>query len=503
MNNCKICKLEIPKHRTYCSNKCKFSDDSYNKRRINPKKNDKNYYLECKLCSKKINDVLNTSGAPTVHLKNEHDIETNNYLDFYIKKKHPEEKKWTCPICKWTTTDILNKSGCITVHIRNNHNMELLEFNELHKENAIVTSNLELLIKKLNMTEDDYITCELCGERMSIISNTHCMHKHGITQQQYKDKFGDCIISKSMSKILQPCGGSNGIYKSKGENEVYDFIKSLGIDVIQTYKKLRFEIDIFVPQFNIGIEFNGLYWHSEYRSGRGKNYHLNKTKICERNGIQLIHVFEDEWLKHKDIIKARLIHIFNKSDAKSIFARKCQVKEIDKKIKSEFLNKYHLQGNDRANILLGAFYNDELVAVATFSGNRIALGSKEKGGYFELNRFAINYNFKIPGIFSKLIKYFERNYNPKRIITYADRRYSTKDNIYDKAGFNFVSETKPNYFYTKNYSDRLHRYNFTKHRIINKFGGDVNLTEWENMLLLGYDRLWDVGNLKYELNLEK
>jgi len=78
------------------------------------------------------------------------------------------------------------------------------------------------------------------------------------------------------------------------EIEIKNFLKSKNIEYeINDRKILKGkEIDIYIPEYNLAIEFNGLYWHSEIY--KDKNYHLNKTEECLKNNIQLIHIFEDE-----------------------------------------------------------------------------------------------------------------------------------------------------------------------------------------------------------------
>ncbi|HDK25997.1 MAG TPA: hypothetical protein ENG48_02745, partial [Candidatus Atribacteria bacterium] len=91
-------------------------------------------------------------------------------------------------------------------------------------------------------------------------------------------------------------------YKSIGEQSIGNFIKDLSIDYIQNVKNIipPLEIDIYIPEKKIAVEYNGLYWHSE-KAGKDKNYHLNKLKLCSEKDIRLIQIFEDEWLFKQDI----------------------------------------------------------------------------------------------------------------------------------------------------------------------------------------------------------
>ena len=96
--------------------------------------------------------------------------------------------------------------------------------------------------------------------------------------------------------------------RSKDEIEIANFItENLKIEIVENSKKIikPFELDIYVPDLKIGIEYNGLYWHSD----KNQDYHLNKTLMCERLGIRLIHIFEDEWIQNKKKLKTLLSKI--------------------------------------------------------------------------------------------------------------------------------------------------------------------------------------------------
>jgi hypothetical protein len=497
MKKCKMCNSSIPDKRVYCSNKCKFSDKDYNKSRVSGVKNVGNKLLKCKLCDYTSTDENNKSGCLTRHIRT-HTHSYDNLFDYFDVVDYVDNTdKWKCPLCDWSTPDTQNKSGCITNHIKTKHNLTVTEFSNIYPNNNFNSKQHRL--KNRFLDKDDYVECKICNEKLAIISNTHCMNIHGITQNEYKSIYGDDIISKNLSKVLQKCGGSKS-FVSKGEIEIIEFLNELGITNIQQSKLMGgYEIDIFLTDYDVGIEFNGLYWHSELR-GRGSKYHLDKTKYFSSKGIRIIHIFDDEWNVKKDIVKSKLSHILHKSDKTVIYARKCVIKLISSKTASQFLSTNHIQSNDKSNIKLGLYFDNRLVSVATFSNKRIALGHKNsKNTEYELSRYATDIECRVVGGISKLLKYFINNYNPTSITTYADYRYSVEDNMYSNIGFNMVGYTKPNYFYTKDHSKRLHRFNFTKHRIVAKFGGNPQLTEWENMINLGYDRVWDCGSIKYEM----
>ncbi len=284
----------------------------------------------------------------------------------------------------------------------------------------------------------------------------------------------------NLSQGYGKCPSCFPINQSKGERDIINFLKTFNIKNISTKNKFviqPYELDIYLPTFNIAIEYNGLYWHSEEKIN--KNYHLNKTELCESKNIQLIHIFEDEWLFKKEIVKSRLKQILNlNSDLTKIYSEECEIKEISTEIKNEFLEKYHLQGFDSSNIKLGAFYNDELVSVMTFSKGNISKDSESNENIYELSRFCSNYNYHIVGIVSKLLSYFKNNFKWEEIYSYADRRWS-KGNLYYKLGFELDNIIETNYWYTNG----IYR------------TPNFNLHTKE-----GYYRIWDCGYYKFKLS---
>jgi rubrerythrin len=290
---------------------------------------------------------------------------------------------------------------------------------------------------------------------------------------------------------------------SQYEYEIIDFIKTFYKDkIVHGNRTLlnRKELDIYIPSKNIAIEFNGLYYHSEICGGKSKMYHFNKTIECDKLGIRLIHIFEDEWRKNSEIVKSKLQSILGYVPHK-IYARKCQIREISSLMSNEFLEKNHLQGKDNSLIRTGLFHDDVLVSVMTFGSLRKALGNIAKADHYEMYRFCSGINHNVIGGASKLFQYFINKYSPKCIVSFADRRWSN-GNLYKCLGFKKISEGIPNYFYTMDHYKRVHRFNFRKSELSKKLEVfDPSLSEWKNMKNNGYDRIWDCGSFKYEWKL--
>jgi hypothetical protein len=275
------------------------------------------------------------------------------------------------------------------------------------------------------------------------------------------------------------------------ENQINDYIKSLGIETIQAYRvKGNKEIDIFLPEFNIGIEMNGLYWHNELFAKNDK--HINKTNFFKELGIYIIHIFEDEWNYKKEIVKSILSNRFNMNINK-IYARKCKIVELTNKDVKSFYNENHIQGAVNSKINIGLMYDNILVSVMSFAKGRIIMSGNQDE--WELTRFCNKTFTNIVGGASRLFKFFLDKYKPIKIISYSDIRYFD-GSLYEKLGFKEKSKSKPNYSYVIN-DKRHYRFNFRK-SILVKQGFDPNKTEKEIMFERKMYRIYDCGNIRWE-----
>jgi hypothetical protein len=284
-----------------------------------------------------------------------------------------------------------------------------------------------------------------------------------------------------------PCAKCNDLINgSNQENQVRNFInQKLNIKTLDHYKlPNRKEIDIFIPHLNIGFEYDGLYWHNHTRIDQ--NYHIDKTNYCFQQGIQLFHIFEDEWLHKPWIVKSRIRFILNKT-VDQIYARKCIIREIDSKTANMFLNQNHLQGAGRSNVRVGLYYNNQLVSVMTFLKGDISKRLTD----WELNRFCSKIDTSVAGAAGKLFSYTIKKYNINKIISFSDRRWSQKNSIYQTLNFEFIHNTKPNYWYfLPKDIKRIHRYALRKPT-------HSALSEMDLRAQQGYLRIYDCGSSKW------
>jgi hypothetical protein len=329
-----------------------------------------------------------------------------------------------------------------------------------------------------NIGDDIIIYCEKC-ESDYIINRNLLYHRFNITDN--------------------PCTKCHPIKQGKSINEdkLREFITSLNIEISPNNREIikPSELDIYIPSHNVAIEYNGIYWHSSKYVN--KYYHLNKTELCNNEGIKLIHIFEDEWLYKEDIVKSRIKNILGITENK-IYARKCEIKLVNIKDKTKFLNENHIQGCVGSIVNLGLYYQNELISIMTFSKKRVILKHKDELDKYELIRFCNKLDTSVVGGASKLLKYFIKNYSPKEIISYADRRWST-GNLYDKLGFKFDNYSTPNFYYVIN-NKREHRIKYQKHKLI-EMGYDKNKTADKIMLENNIHKIYDCGTIRYTLKI--
>lgn len=301
------------------------------------------------------------------------------------------------------------------------------------------------------------------------------------------------VSSRSVSSALHNnmCPICSKVGTSSYELELVSELKKIIDCEIRTSDKSilgNLELDVYIPDYNFAIEIDGLFWHSE-KNGKSKYYHKYKTDKCKERGVQLIHIFEDEWLTKKNLCLERIKSKLNLSTNKS-YARNYKVQVISNSEANAFLSEHHLQGrgiaSDYCYSLVDGF--GKIHAVMTFSKLSISKGASHKVGHYELNRFASIGN--VVGGASRLFSYFIKNVEVKEIISYSDIRWNTGE-LYKKLGFSYVGDTLPGYWYVKG-TERIHRFKLRKTE-----NDPKHLTEKVLRESQGFSRIWDCGHSKW------
>lgn len=279
---------------------------------------------------------------------------------------------------------------------------------------------------------------------------------------------------------------------SSYELEIFEWLQSIYFGKIHTnrYDIIRDDeakqLDFYIPEKKLAIEFNGNYYHS-VNTGKDKNYHLNKTKLCKEKGIRLIHIFEYEWTSKKNICKSIVssaLGIYKNQ----IYARNCEFREVNLKEAKEFLNINHLQGSVNSSYQCGLYFENQLIQFMCFGKNRF------KKNETELLRTCTRLNTQVIGGFSKLLKHQPFD----NFVSYLDLSKFNASG-YLKNNFDIVSRSSPNYKYVKN-EEIVSRQRAQKHRLPKLLGDnfDNSKTESQNMIENGWLKIYDCGNLKLE-----
>lgn len=497
----------------------------------------KNVVAKCKKTFKTF-DYKNSGGAITRHIQFLYpDIELptaykarqyykkNNkfwFEEYNIEIVEIETTKINkkCKYCDWTTNDVENKSGCYRFHLENIHQLTLENHIQSYPDEKELFKTYFINQEKQNNTDlhpKNNVTCPICNQNFKYITNTHLL-KHGINKQVFQELYpenslySEDFIQKTTAILKESSKKAKNNFISKAEIEIAHFIESeLNLKVESRNKSLLkgVEIDLLIHDLKIGIEYNGCYYHTELGNKKTKNFHLNKSNLMKNVGYKLIHIFEDEWIHKKEIVLSKIKHILNKNNNTKIFARKCKVVGITKEQKSKFLSKNHIQGNDASDIIIGLEYNNELISIMTFDQKRQMISNRNDKDSYELTRFATNINFQCIGMAGKLLSHFIKTYNPKKIISFADISWTglLNSNVYSQLGFEMIKQLPPDYKYFNpkvERNKRLHKFGFGKSSIKTKFPEiyDQNKTEWEMMQEAGYDRIWDCGKLRYEMEIK-
>lgn len=443
--------------------------------------------MKCKICN---NEISLRSMA--MHLKWTHNLKTDEYINNYGEFRP-----------KKLSNQIKQKSA----------NIQCFECGE----KVLDYRNLMFHITKKhkNITQEEYITKHLFNNTPPLCK-CGCKQKTNFIRYNKKQWFAEYIKghwdwvkpgynshseeTKKQMRIsaIKRIESEKGLFKgiSKVEKELVSFIQEIYKNqiILNDISLLNGkEIDIYLPELKLAVEFNGTYYHSDIHK-KDKNYHLNKTKECNKLGIKLIHIWDSDWLYKKDIIKSIITNQLGLSTEK-IYARKCIIKEISKKESVIFLKENHLQGNAISKYNFGLYYNNELVSLMTFCKLRKNLKQNNIEGNFELLRFCNKLNTNVVGGASKLFQYFIKNYKPLKIISYANRDWSD-GLLYIKLSMTPLPPTTPGYNWYKS-KIKYNRFNFRKDILV-KQGEDKNLTEYDIMLNRGYYRVWNTGNLKFE-----
>lgn len=309
----------------------------------------------------------------------------------------------------------------------------------------------------------------------------------------YVNDSGEIIfpVSLSMSKL------------SSYEAPVSRLLDELDIKYeIQNRKILKgLELDFYLPDHKIAIEINPSYthnsnkyvmsWNDSNQISKTKSYHFDKYLMSKDCGITLIQLYEWDFLRGSLVSSSanRLASILKPS--RIVYARKCEIKQIDARTARIFLDEYHTNGYANSIHKYGLFYDNELLAVATFSK---PFKSKTNSEYdFELKRLAFKTNVKVMGGTSKIIsKFFKDHPDVNAIYSYSDNDWGSGSS-YEKSGFKFLLETGPSLTFVARHS-RSHE---------DRYSWQITMSTKSQKSVVGSDRLKKGLDLESDFNVDE
>lgn len=275
---------------------------------------------------------------------------------------------------------------------------------------------------------------------------------------------------------------------SSPEREVASLLDSWGVGYVSSDRSVLAgrEVDIYVPSAGVAIEFNGLYWHGDRFKSR--SYHRDKSDLARAAGVQLIHVWEDDWLERRGVVESMISRKLGVSTEDRVNARSLTKVILTTREARKFLDSHHLQGFSNGSEYYGLSEGGEVRAVLVMK--------RRGGGEWELVRFATN--AIVRGGHSRLFKWFTEDHpEVERVVTFADQGVSD-GGLYETCGFSRDRVLPPDYTYVVG-RRRVHKFNYR----LKRFRDDPLLEYREGMSereladINNIPRIWDAGKIRY------
>ena len=334
--------------------------------------------------------------------------------------------------------------------------------------------------------------------RVSEFSNFKLLTDPKDYRNKYQRLEFECLLCgekqiKSLSMITSsPVCFSCAPKESKGQIELFDFVRSLKPDAILSDRSVISpkELDVYIPSAQLGIEYNGLYWHS-IQVLKNKSYHESKLNACLSSGIELLSIYEDEWRDKKNIIEGMIKHRLG-LDQKKWDARKLKVSTLTEDESSDFFNKNHLEGHVNSQITFGLKDPNTGIILAAMSLRRPF--HRKHSMFFECGRCCVLIGHSVRGWLGKLTsiaKNYAKQSKKLGLMTYVDGRIG-RGRGYESAGWKIDSFTKSERFWWTDFKNRHNRFKYKADR---KNGlSQIEVAEKAGMTLI-----WGCKNYLYKI----
>lgn len=416
-------------------------------------------------------------------------------VDSPLKNKEISEKRLRTCIEKYGTLDFINSES--------SRNTNILKYGH---ENTMKNPEIAKKVSESSsITKQKTLSSKLDSYSIGLVSYSTTKVDLNCERCNHDFSFHSTTINAKLRNGIDPCPYCNPIDMKSSvlERDLLKYIEEIYSGEVLSNDRSLFknnkqfsEVDIYLPKINVAFEFNGLYWHSEiYKNSK---YHQEKTEFLSSKGISLYHIWEDDWRYKKEIVKSMISSALG-AVSRKIFARKCEIKQVTKSEYKHFTQKNHLKGYCPASIIIGLYYDNELVSLMSLAKTRKLIDSKKSKYEYEVIRSCSLINTTVVGGVSRIVKYIKDNIT-KSIVTYCDVSFSPnpKETSYYKSGFIYIGKTTPGYYWVVD-DRKSNRLNWTKSKLIS-LGFDSNLKADDIMHSMGYYKIWDCGNYKYGIH---
>lgn len=302
-----------------------------------------------------------------------------------------------------------------------------------------------------------------------------------ICGSEYAPRWSGIRLGSSLT-----CGCSS--YRvSAGQAQVYGFL-SKHVECKLEHKIGKLKYDVFVPSANLAIEYNGVRWHS---SPGSRLRDMKKYKNAVGHGVEIVSIFEDEWVKGRVKVEKLLMNRLGLLNPRSVRPSACEIRTVPSSEADAFYEVNHYLGKCLAPSNYGVFLDGRMIACASFKSP-----TRQSDHSHELVRMASDHNFRVHGVWGKIITAFICDASPSSIVSFSDNRLFG-GRTYEKLGFIHDGDVRQDYYWVKG-SSRKHKSTLRKTNDEKSSGK----TEIELRTMQGYRRVWDLGKKRWVLSVK-
>lgn len=203
------------------------------------------------------------------------------------------------------------------------------------------------------------------------------------------------------------------------------------------------ELDIYLPEHKLAIEYCGMYWHSAMcveDEPEMRKKHQHKYDMAAAQGVRVITMYESEWQERPQALRRLLRNAIGKGRGR-LMARKCDLRKVSQQEATAFFERYHPQGGTGYGEHYALVHNNKIVACMRFTKGINDRGNARRR-IWTLARYATR--ITIAGGASRLFKAFVREFAPTEVKSFSDNRYFD-GGMYRALGFELDAQLPPDY----------------------------------------------------------